>query len=48
MDTCMQNRAGKNRGRADWEGMRRRGSQCAALHLEEERRGERGRELRGE
>lgn len=37
MDTWMQNRAGKNRGKADWEGMRQRGSQCAVLHLEEER-----------
>lgn len=37
MDTCMQNRGGKDRAEADWEGMRQRGSQCAALHLEEER-----------
>ncbi len=37
MDTCMQNRAGKDRAEADWEGMRQRGSQCAALHLEKER-----------
>lgn len=43
MDTCMQNRTGKNRAEADWEGMRHRGSQCAALHLEEES-GERERE----
>ena len=43
MDTCMQNRAGKDRAEADWEGMRQRGSQCAALHLEEERGRERER-----
>lgn len=41
MDACMQNRAGKKRAEADWEGMRQRGSQCAALHLEKERGRER-------
>ncbi len=48
MDTCMQNRAGKDRAEADWEGMRQRGSQCAALHLEEERVKERERGKKGE
>lgn len=40
----MQNRAGRNRAEADGEGVTRRGSQCAALHLEEERGRERERE----
>lgn len=48
MDTCMQNRVGKDGAEADWEGMRKRGSQCAALHLEEERVREREGERKGE
>ena len=48
MDTCMQNRADKNRAEADWEGMRHTGSQCAALHLEEQGGRERARERKGE
>lgn len=44
----MQNRGCKDRAKADWEGVRQRGSQYAALHLEEERVREWKRERNGE